>query len=71
MTNLDQINTIKANTLAQMAEVSSLKKPSYSENGQTFSWTQYLEYLQRRVDWCNAQLAAEDPFEFPTQGYTP
>ena len=31
MSNLDQINTIKANTLAQMAEVSAQKKPSYSE----------------------------------------
>jgi len=71
MSNLDEINTIKANTLAQMAEVSAERKPSYSEDGQTFSWTEYLEHLQRRVDWCNSQLAAEDPFEFPTQGYTP
>ena len=71
MTNADQINTIKANTLAQMAEVSAQKKPSYTENGQTFHWTAYLEYLQRRVDWCNSQLAAEEPFEFPTQGFTP
>ncbi|HEX3725839.1 MAG TPA: hypothetical protein VHV08_06335 [Pirellulales bacterium] len=70
MSNLEQINTIKANTLAQMAEVSDQKKPSYSEDGQTFQWTEYLQYLQRRVDWCNEQLAAEDPFEFPTQGYT-
>jgi hypothetical protein len=27
--------------------------------------------LQRRIDWCNAQLAGEEPFEFPSQGYTP
>jgi len=71
MSNLDEINTIKTNTLAQMAEVSAERKPSYTEDGQTFSWTGYLDHLQRRVDWCNRQLAAEDPFEFPTQGYTP
>lgn len=71
MGNLEQLAAIKANTLAQMAEVSAERKPSYSEGGQSFSWTEYLEHLQRRVDWCNQQLAAEDPFEFPTQGYTP
>jgi hypothetical protein len=71
MSDVEQINTIKANTLQQMAEVSAERKPSYTEDGQTFRWTEYLEHLQRRVDWCNAQLAAAEPFEFPTQGYTP
>jgi hypothetical protein len=71
MSSSEQINTIKANTLAQMAQVSAERKPSYTEDGQTFHWQQYLEHLQRRVDWCNEQLAAEEPFEFPTQGYTP
>jgi len=71
MSDLEMIQSIKANTLEQMAQVSAERKPSYTEDGQTFSWTEYLEHLQRRVDWCNRQLAAEDPFEFPTQGYTP
>ena len=70
MSDVEQIRTIKANTLAQMAEVSSQKKPSYSENGQSFSWTEYLEYLQRRVDWCNQQLASEEPFEIDSQGFS-
>ena len=71
MSNVEQIETIKANTLAQIAQVSAEKKPTYTEDGQTFHWQQYLEHLQRRVDWCNEQLAAEEPFEFPTQGYSP
>ncbi len=71
MSSLDELATIKANTLAQMAVVSAEKKPSYSVEGQSFHWQQYLEYLQRRVDWCNQQMAAEEPFEFPTQGYSP
>ena len=71
MSNAEQIATIKANTLAQIEQVSAEKKPSYSEDGQTFRWQEYIEHLQRRVEWCNQQLAAEEPFEFPTQGYTP
>ncbi len=71
MSNLEQIETIKTNTLAQMAAVSAERKPTYTENGQSFAWTEYLNHLQRRVDWCNEQLAAEEPFEIPTQGYTP
>ncbi len=69
MSDLDQIRTIKTNTLEQMAQVSSEKKPSYSENGQTFNWTDYLEHLQRRVDWCNRQLSGEEPFEIESQGF--
>jgi hypothetical protein len=71
MSNTAQLETIKANTLDQMAAVSAERKPSYSENGQSFAWTEYLEHLQRRVDWCNQQLAAEEPIEIATQGYTP
>lgn len=71
MSSLEQILAIKANTLAQMAQVSAERKPTYQEEGQSFQWTEYLEHLQRRVDWCNQQLAAEEPFEFPSQGYTP
>jgi len=71
MSDLEQIQTIKTNTLAQLAAVSGERKPSYSENGQMFSWTEYLAHLQQRVEWCNQQLAATEPFEFPTQGYTP
>lgn len=71
MSSSEQLQTIKANTLAQLAAVSAERKPSYSEAGQSFSWSEYLEHLQRRVEWCNQQLAAEEPFEFPSQGYTP
>ncbi len=71
MSTADQLNAIKNNTLQQMAAVSAERKPTYSEGGQTFQWTEYLEHLQRRVDWCNAQLAQDEPFEIPSQGLTP
>lgn len=70
MSDLEQIRTIKANTLEQMAAVSAERKPSYTENGQSFNWTGYLDHLQRRVDWCNQQLAAEEPFEIESRGVT-
>ncbi len=69
MTDLEQIQAIKSNTLAQMADVSTERKPTYTESGQSFSWTEYLEHLQRRVDWCNQALAAERPFEIETRGF--
>ena len=65
--DLEQIRTIKTDTLAQIAEVSDQRKPSYSENGQSFSWTEYLDHLARRVDWCNQQLALEEPFEIESR----
>jgi hypothetical protein len=69
MSNLDQITAIKSNTLAQIAEVSTERKPTYTENGQSFSWTEYLEHLQQRVVWCNQMLAVEQPFEVETRGF--
>jgi hypothetical protein len=68
-TDLEQIAAIKSNTLAQMVDVSTERKPSYSENGQSFSWTQYLDHLQRRVEWCNQMLAAAQPFEIESRGF--
>ena len=66
--DLDQIAAIKSNTLAQMVDVSTERKPSYTENGQSFSWTQYLDHLQKRVEWCNQMLAAAQPFEIESRG---
>ena len=69
MSDLDQIAAIKSNTLAQIADVSTERKPTYTENGQSFSWTEYIEHLQRRVAWCNQMLAVEQPFEVETRGF--
>jgi hypothetical protein len=69
--DIDQIAAIKSNTLAQMVAVSTERKPSYTENGQSFSWTQYLDHLEKRVEWCNQMLAAAQPFEIETRGIVP
>lgn len=67
--DLENIQTIKSNTLALLATLSDPTAPSltYSENGRKFSWTEYQKYLQARVEWCDAQLNANEPFEVVTQ----
>ncbi len=69
MSDVDQITAIKCNTLAQIAEVSAERKPSYTDNGQSFNWTAYIEHLERRVAWCNQMLAVQEPFEVETRGF--
>jgi hypothetical protein len=68
-TNAENIATIKSNTLAMLATMSEAPKLNYSENGRSWSWTDYQLMLQKRVEWCNQQLAAEEPFEVESYGY--
>jgi hypothetical protein len=65
-----QITVIKAQTLAVMAEITAVPKPTYDVDGQMIAWGDYLKQLQQTVDWCNEKLAGEEPFEFRSQGYT-
>ncbi len=69
-TNAEHIATIKSQTLARMAEITAQPKPTYQIDGQLVAWGDYLAQLQRTVDWCNAQLAAESPIECRSQAYT-
>lgn len=66
----EQIAAIKSQTLARIVEITAAPKPSYRIDDQTVSWGQYLIQLQQTVDWCNARLAGEAPFEFQTQADT-
>jgi len=65
-----QIQTIKAQTLAMIAELTAQPKPTYWLDGQTVSWGDYLSRLQATVDWCDRKLAGQEPFEIPSQGMT-
>lgn len=65
-----QIATIKTQALARIAEITAEPKPTYTLDGQTIAWGEYLKQLQQTVDWCNQRLAGEAPFEFRSQGYT-
>lgn len=67
----EQIETIKTQALAQLADLRANPKPTYQIDGQQVSWESYAESLQRTVDWCDAKLSGYDPFEIASQGYTP
>ena len=70
MADADTIRTIKSQALANIAEITASPKPTYSIDGQSVSWTQYLAELQKTIDWCDSQLADEEPFEVHIQAYT-
>ncbi len=57
------LNTIRQQTLAIIAEVTTSPKPSYSIDGQSVEWSDYLKQLQATVEWCDHQIAAETPVE--------
>ena len=71
MTNAEQIATIKSQTLAIMASITSSPKPTYNIDGQSISWGEYLAQLQNTVEWCNSQTNNETPYEIVSQGYSP
>ena len=68
--DLEHLQTIKSQTLALIAELTANPKPTYSLDGQTVSWNQYLATLQATVDWCERKRAGEEPFEIHSQGMT-
>jgi hypothetical protein len=68
--DIEQIALIKTQTLARMAEITAEPKPTYQIDGQMVVWGDYLNRLQKTVDWCDAQLVARSPVEVRSQGYT-
>ena len=56
--DLTRIATIKSQTLALIADITASPKPSYTIDGQSIEWGDYLKRLQETVDWCDSQLAA-------------
>lgn len=71
MTDAEQIATIKTQTLAIIASVTASPKPTYSVDGQSISWGEYLAQLQATVKWCDEQANSESPYEIVSQGYSP
>lgn len=69
--DVEQIQTVKSQTLALLAEVTAAPKPSYSIDGQQVSWGDYLSQLQATIGWCDAKLTGYEPFEERSQGYSP
>lgn len=71
MNDIEQLQGIRSRTLAQIAELSESPKPSYTVDGQSVEWSEYLRQLRETVQWCDRLLAErEDPFEFHTVAET-
>lgn len=64
------LQTIRSQTLGIIAEITQTPKPTYTVEGQSVSWENYLKQLQDTVNWCNAGLTAEEPFEIRTTAGT-
>jgi hypothetical protein len=70
MTDVEQIQSIRSQTLAQLDAIRADPKPSYWIDGQRVLWQEYAESLQRTVDWCDQKLTDYEPFEVRSQGMT-
>lgn len=69
-TDVEQIETIRTLTLAKLAEVHADPAPMYSFGTVEVSWQDFVETLERTVDWCDARLAGYQPFEMRSEGVT-
>lgn len=70
MTDVEQIQSIRSQTLAQLDALAAERKPTYWLDGQRVHWQEYAESLRRTVDWCDRKLAGYEPFEVRSQGMT-
>jgi hypothetical protein len=70
MSDRQQIESIRSQTLAQLVDLRANPKPTYSIDGQTVSWTDYVRSLEETVDWCDAKLIGLAPFEIQSQATT-
>jgi len=67
--SLEQLQTIRSQTLARIAEITAGPKPSYQIDGQSVSWNDYLKTLRETVSWCDRMMNAENPGSMMTRGY--
>jgi hypothetical protein len=70
MTDIEQIQSIRSQTLARLDELQADPKPSYWLDGQRVYWQEYAESLQQTIDWCDRKLSECEPFEVRSQGGT-
>jgi len=70
MTDVEQIQSIRIQTITQLDDLRADPKPSYWIDGQRVHWQEYAESLQRTIDWCDQKVAEYAPFEVRSQGMT-
>jgi hypothetical protein len=70
MSDQEQIQLIRQQTLTQLIDLRANPKPTYSIDGQMVSWTDYANSLQRTIDWCDTKLVGLEPFEIRSRAVT-
>jgi hypothetical protein len=70
MSDIEQIQAIRSQSLAQLDDLRANPKPTYWLDGQRVHWQQYAESLQSTVDWCDQKLIDYQPFEIRSRGVT-
>jgi hypothetical protein len=63
MTDIEQIQTIRSQTLALLDALPADPNPTYWIDGQRVHWQEYADSLHRTIDWCDRKLAEYQPFE--------
>jgi hypothetical protein len=66
MTEEEQLQLIKTQTLQRIQEITAAPKPTYKVGDQEFRWNEYLKQLQETVAWCDGRLQSAAPFEIVT-----
>lgn len=69
MNDEEMLRNIRAQALVLIESLTAQPKPSYSLDGQSVSWSDYLQRLQATVSWCDHQLQSSEPFEIHSRGY--
>lgn len=70
MADIDDLKTIKTQVIALLKDLTTNPKPSYDLDGQKVAWAEYQQILFAQLDGINKQIAADEPFEVHTTGYT-
>lgn len=68
--SLSSLETIKANILARLEEITASPKPNYSVDGQSVSWQSYFDSLMASLKRIDEQINSAEPYEEVSRGYT-
>lgn len=67
----ENLTTAKTNFAQQLADLSANPKPSYTVDGKSYQWGEYLKFLTDSMAAVNAAIVAnEGPSETCIDGYT-
>jgi hypothetical protein len=66
-TYLENLTTARDNVAARLVEITADKKPSYSIDGQSVSWSEYFDTLTKQLDQLNKLINAQNPYFIVSQ----